>query len=458
MQLEKKLEIKLGIKTRQISQKRDRKPTLDKHLPSKINHLVKILDEYSHCYQTDNLDIWLNNFFRTNKKYGSNDRRFLRDILYDLLRMHGIYAYMLDPKSTRQVFHSIKTSTCLFEYLNTLDNNQLSEFVDLKAKLENNRTLQKISVKETERLSVVPSTLDLKNPVDLAIATSCPIDTAEMLLESFAHLSSDNLHLKTTYLTKKSRAWIRLTESKNARLIAKEASDNDVVFCEDNGFYYFIQSPKIKNFKTYRAGLFEFQDLASQHLVVSNDPSFTPENIWDVCAGGGGKTLQLRLLYPSASILASDIRAHSLENLKQRSKKSRLKNIYTLCHDATQPLVTNKSFENGSKSEFDLIVIDAPCSSSGTLRRSPDQKLRLTKGALGHYTSLQTKILETSSKNLTSGGRLIYSTCSMFREENEDIIERFMNTAKDFSLISTENFAPPEYDCDFMFKAELQKI
>lgn len=446
---------------------------MEKHLQSKINHLRQILGDYLDSPATDNLDIWLSDFFKKHKKYGSNDRRFLRDTLYDILRTHGLYAYTLSPESTRQRFQSIATAANLSEYLKTLDCNELSSFIEIKVTNEANEADQAQEAIEDkvdktgfkrkkntarEGFIAIPESLDLKNPVDLAVAVSCSIDTAETLLKSYGHLKSIDLRQTIQYLTKQARAWVRLADPKSASLISKEASDNDVVFAEENGFYYFVQSPKIKNFKTYRDGHFEFQDLASQQLVVSKDQTFSPAFIWDVCAGAGGKTLQLRTLYPSAHILASDIRAHSLEKLRLRSKKSRLENIQTLRHDATQTLASNAGFKHPRSSErIDLIVIDAPCSSSGTLRRSPDQKLRLSKDTIDHYTSLQKKILENSSKSLSAGGQLIYSTCSMFREENEDIIESFLQTAKDFVLISTSNFAPPEYDSDFMFKAEIRK-
>ena len=150
----------------------------------------------------------------------------------------------------------------------------------------------------------------------------------------------------------------------------------------------------------------------------------------DFCAGAGGKTLMLSALMNSQGRLyAMDVSEKRLANLKPRLKRSGASNI--------QPMLI--SHENDLKvkrlaGKIDRVLVDAPCSGLGTLRRSPDLKFRQSPGSIEKYTQQQAAILASASRLLKNGGRLVYATCSFLPEENQHIVQAFLAAHPDFAL------------------------
>ncbi len=182
------------------------------------------------------------------------------------------------------------------------------------------------------------------------------------------------------------------------------------------------------NLPAFKDGLFELQDEASQlvgHLV---DPK-PGERVLDLCAGAGGKTLQLGALMQSKGQLwATDISAHRLEKLTPRMRRAGLSNVRPL------PIAgMSDTHLKRAKGTFDRILIDAPCSGTGTWRRNPDLKWRpLDLDALNRT---QLELLEGSVRLLKPGGRIVYATCSILPEENERIVDQFLVRHPEFSLL-----------------------
>ncbi len=179
----------------------------------------------------------------------------------------------------------------------------------------------------------------------------------------------------------------------------------------------------INNLATYQEGMFEVQDEASQIAAILCDVK--PEHkIIDYCCGAGGKSLALSdILQNNGKIIAHDISTQRLEAIKPRMARLGIKNI-----ELTDIIA-------GSDKEFDRFIIDAPCSGTGTWRRSPDAKFRLTPEMLKYLNKTQMEILEIAAPKVKSGGRIIYITCSVLKSENEDIITRFTQAHPEFSLI-----------------------
>ena len=167
----------------------------------------------------------------------------------------------------------------------------------------------------------------------------------------------------------------------------------------------------------YRRGFVEIQDLSSQ-LVLHHAP-IIPGQIWlDACAGAGGKTLQLaRLLGDSGRVDATDIRAATLEELRDRATRARLTNVR----------ITNKV-----ASDYDGVLVDAPCSGTGTWRRLPHMKWYTQPAMLAEFAALQLQILTTNAPRVRPGGLLVYATCSLSRQENHDTVAAFLATHPDF--------------------------
>ncbi|MEW5838995.1 MAG: RsmB/NOP family class I SAM-dependent RNA methyltransferase [Pseudomonadota bacterium] len=183
------------------------------------------------------------------------------------------------------------------------------------------------------------------------------------------------------------------------------------------------------NLPAFKNGLFEIQDEASQlvgHLVAP-EPG---ERVLDLCAGAGGKTLQLGALMQSkGSLMATDISAHRLEKLTPRMRRAGLSNVRPVAISGMSDAHLKRN-----KGMFDRILIDAPCSGTGTWRRNPDLKWRMLE--LEELNATQSALLEGAVRLLKPEGRIVYATCSILPEENERIVERFLAQHPEFRLVS----------------------
>lgn len=172
---------------------------------------------------------------------------------------------------------------------------------------------------------------------------------------------------------------------------------------------------------TWKAGLVEIQDLASQKagLLAQVRPGM---RVWDVCAGEGGKSLLLAgELQGKGGLWGTDIIPKKVEHLKLRARKAGLSNLRPLVWDG-------KTFPDSPETrgkDFDVVLVDAPCSAAGTWRRDPEAALRLFPRDLPALTEIQAGLLRTAWGRLKPGGRLVYVTCSWLPEENEEVFDPF---------------------------------
>lgn len=180
----------------------------------------------------------------------------------------------------------------------------------------------------------------------------------------------------------------------------------------------------LNNCMAWQDGLFDVQDEASQLAALMAD--VRPEHkIVDYCCGAGGKSLAMSdCLEGQGRIWAFDVDAKRLDAMKPRLARLKVKNIVTA--DSVGCL----------GNDFDRFVLDVPCSGTGTWRRAPDAKFRLTKEKLCELKKTQAELLELAATKTKSGGRIVYITCSVLCEENEDNIERFIRKYPQFEPIS----------------------
>ncbi|HWU84059.1 MAG TPA: RsmB/NOP family class I SAM-dependent RNA methyltransferase [Rhodocyclaceae bacterium] len=187
------------------------------------------------------------------------------------------------------------------------------------------------------------------------------------------------------------------------------------------------KKPSLAKHALFLDGSFEVQDEGSQLLGHLLQPK-RGEMVMDFCAGAGGKTLLLgALMRSSGRLYAFDVSEKRLARLKPRLARSGLSNVH--------PGVI--ASENDVKikrlaGKFDRVLVDAPCSGLGTLRRNPDLKWRQTPGSVAELNAKQAAILASASRLLKPGGRLVYATCSLLPEENEAIVDAFLATHPDF--------------------------
>ncbi len=185
--------------------------------------------------------------------------------------------------------------------------------------------------------------------------------------------------------------------------------------------------PSLHALPAFQDGWLEVQDEGSQLLALLLEPR-RHDTVVDFCAGAGGKTLALgAMMRNQGRLYAFDTSAHRLDALKPRLTRSGITEVQTLAlaheRDARLQRMAGK---------VDRVLVDAPCSGLGTLRRSPDLKWRQTPKTVSAMGEVQRSILAEAAKLLKSGGRLVYATCSLLREENEAVAEAFSNAHPDF--------------------------
>jgi 16S rRNA (cytosine967-C5)-methyltransferase len=173
--------------------------------------------------------------------------------------------------------------------------------------------------------------------------------------------------------------------------------------------------PALARSEVHRRGRIAIQDEASQMipLLLEVQPG---ECVADVCAAPGGKTMALA--QAAGSVVACDISVERLRGLREQLKRVAAGNVSVVALDATRPLPLSQ--------EFDAILVDAPCSGTGTLGRNPEIRWRLRAADLAGFHARQVAMLESALAGLKPGGRMVYATCSLEAEEDEQVIEEFL--------------------------------
>ena len=189
--------------------------------------------------------------------------------------------------------------------------------------------------------------------------------------------------------------------------------------------------PQINRHALFLDGSLEVQDEGSQILAYLVAPR-RGEMVADFCAGAGGKTLALSMLmHGTGRVYAMDVSEKRLRELAPRAARAGISNVH--------PIVLSGEGDVRAKrlsGKLDRVLVDAPCSGFGTLRRNPDLKWRHGEGAIAELAAKQARILGAAARLLKPGGRLIYATCSVLAEENETVADRFASEHPEFAALS----------------------
>jgi 16S rRNA (cytosine967-C5)-methyltransferase len=186
--------------------------------------------------------------------------------------------------------------------------------------------------------------------------------------------------------------------------------------------------PALQKQDVYTRGEVEVQDEGSQLLALMAGAK-RGEMVVDFCAGAGGKTLAIgAAMRNTGRLYAFDVSAHRLDALKPRLARSKLSNVHpaAIAHERDERI-------KRLAGKIDRVLVDAPCSGLGTLRRNPDLKWRQSPQAIDELTAKQTAILQSAARLLKPGGRLVYATCSLLPQENEAIAQAFSGANKEFT-------------------------
>jgi 16S rRNA (cytosine967-C5)-methyltransferase len=188
----------------------------------------------------------------------------------------------------------------------------------------------------------------------------------------------------------------------------------------------------------------DWHDLPLQHMCNPN------HSIWDCCCGAGGKAITLLQNHPKANVTCSDVRANILENLQKRFQLLQLSKPKTQVIDLQNTV--------GSSNQYDVVMADVPCSGSGTWRRNPENIHFFSPFEINMYANKQLNIIQNAQQSVKLGGYMVYMTCSVFRAENEAIIEQFIEKHEGFEKIEEKYCGGHQNHGDYIYRAVLQRV
>ena len=363
---------------------------------------------------------------KANKKWGSKDRAFVAESFYDIIRWKRKLAfYMGEDIRKNNLYNLIATYLVLnkweipgFDEFKGIDFRKIEERLDLK----------------------------IDNP---AVEHSVPDWLYELVQKNYPKQVDEIF----TALNEQAQVYIRVNTLKTTTedLITALATDGvevERIEGRDDALVL-VERKNVFRTNAFQDGWFEVQDLSSQLVAEALDPQ-PGTRVFDVCAGAGGKTLHIAsLMQNKGQIIALDLYEWKLKELKRRAKRAGAHNI------KTRPIIA-KTIKR-LKDSADALLIDAPCSGLGVLKRNPDAKWKLDAAFIERITKEQEEILQNHSKVLRKGGKMVYATCSILPEENEQQVEKFLANNPEFSLVKQETLLPNKTGNDGFFIAVLER-
>ena len=214
----------------------------------------------------------------------------------------------------------------------------------------------------------------------------------------------------------------KISREELSEMLRSEGFENSPAPLSPAGIILEPTNKSLKNIELFENGFFEFQDESSQltSLLVNKNS----KTLLEPCAGGGGKSLSISSFFDNIKVTASDIRTHLFKEIKERA-------------DRAGTRIETAAFSDIS-GDFDTVFIDSPCSGSGVIRRNPGDRWNINEKMLSYLNKLQSELIRKFAAKVKKGGELIYITCSFLECENEEIIQKFLNENRGFSLISAE--------------------
>lgn len=376
-------------------------------------HIKQIWSDLAKQPELPQLDRWTVARLKQDKKFGSKDRRFYADAIFTIMRIAMRLPLLqgLEPASAWELLRKQDIDSLFAE----LEKVSQAEFSDIRA----------------GGLS----------------------DWFEPMLAKRREESSWSAADETAFLEgqlARAPLWLRLNHEDRKQKLEKILGDLNTPFEKIGHAYKILIEKNLSATPILEDGMAEVQDYGSQ-LLGLEVPVKPGDLVWDACAGGGGKSLQLASLHPKAKIFASDIRFYKSSEVEKRALRARLTNITTLRWDGSENLDKPRQAHKG----FDIIVVDAPCSGSGTWRRSPDGRFRVSAKSIQDLHELQFSIVKKVLPHLKPKGEIVYATCSWFVEENEAVVRRLQSELS-LELIEQSLKGLPTHDADTLFVARLR--
>lgn len=388
------------------------------------NLLIGIHDALKETFFEKNkyADKVLERLLKVHRKWGSADRAVVSEIFYDVVRWKKRLEYYIGEGAKPSNIYHLILAYLLWKKVSY---KKFDEFSGLKT-------------------GGILSKLDKKTFPTKAIEHSVP----DWLSETLEQELGANWEKEMKALNEQAPVVLRVNTLKTSvRELIADLQDENVEALPLSQYPDAIQLVEKKNvFLTtaFKEGWFEVQDASSQKIAPLLDVK-EGLRVVDACAGAGGKTLHLAAMMKNkGQIIALDIHQWKLAELKRRAKRAGAHNIETRCIEDSKVI---KRLHNTA----DRLLIDAPCSGLGVLKRNPDSKWKIDNEFIERIKNEQENILHNYAKILKKGGKMVYATCSILPSENGGQVQKFLNNNPDFRLISEESIMPSNgYDGFYM--------
>ncbi len=376
----------------------------------------------------DNL---IDTFFRSHKYLGSHDRRFVAETTYGTLRhLRKCETILLQALGAQSEGILPEDGFLLLAvtFLTVVDRRTPVNVVDVSEAMKSGRLRPFLhSIMQTIPQVTLPDAVD---PVErIGLQYSFPDWIVRRFLEQYGEAETEqiceSLNVQAPLTLRVNT--LKTTVEECQKSLSEEGIQTQFTRLSPFGL---IVSKRMNVFQlqAFRDGFFEVQDEGSQLLPFLIDPKPTAK-VLDACAGAGGKTLELSALMKNrGEIVATDVHSTRLEELRRRMRRAGVSNVRIRRVEDVSDLTDRH------RDYFDVVLLDAPCSGIGTLRRNPGMKWVVSEETVSEVAEKQLHILETSAQLVKPGGIVAYATCTLFREENEGIVEQFLSAHPAFAL------------------------
>ncbi|MFT3827310.1 MAG: Fmu (Sun) domain-containing protein [Chitinophagaceae bacterium] len=387
---------------------------------SHLNTAVKILELYN---GKEPFALFLKEFFKQDKKYGSRDRKNISELCYAYFRLgKALPDVAIDKKIIAGLFFCARQpGSMLQQLLPDLDEEAALSLAD-KVALFNQH--------------YAPFALPDVFPWQVALSK-------EVDYESFcaSFFTQPDLFLRL----RPGKEVAVKGKLKEAGIVFEERSTSCIALPNTSKIDELIEVDKeavIQDESSQRVGEL-LQLLAAKNKAI--------RNVWDCCAASGGKSIMAFDTLPGIALTVSDVRDTILFNLHKRFATAGIRQYNSFTADlGTTPPFSSK--DNFGPSPYDLIIADVPCSGSGTWGRTPEQLAFFDTAAIERYSSLQKKIVHNIIPHIKPGGHLLYITCSVFEQENENVV-KFIEENSGLQLVQRQLFTGYMQKADTLFAA-----
>ena len=367
---------------------------------------------------------------KRDKRWGARDRKFVAETIYDMVRWKRLYNEIAGTKShytTENVWKNFAVLAVLKGY-KLPDWNQLQGVPERRIKGKFDELQKERVFKES-----IPDWMD-----ELCVK--------ELGVEKWTK--------EISALNEQAEVILRVNTLKTTKLALQKKLEDEGIETEPiRGYEYALKLKERANVFTteaFKLGFFEVQDASSQ-LVAEYLDVKPGMKVIDTCAGAGGKSLHLAALMENkGQLISTDIYESKLKKLKIRARRNGVHNITTKVIDSLKVM-------KKMKGTADRVLIDAPCSGIGVLKRNPDSKWKLQPEFVDNIIKTQAEILEEYSQLVKVGGKMVYATCSILPSENEKQVEHFLSNHPEFELEKQHKVSAYKSGYDGFYMALLER-